>query len=878
MPPRELAALQSRIDDVATGRVTTFPPEYLEFKSCHHDHVGPTPGVRSRTFRYCEVESMRIAFSLLLLAATLNTARAEATDAPVDVRETPGSVEYGVWGQPDRLPAPTLFVLAGTIDSTLAKPTYRQCGNELFEHGFLCVSIDIPCHGTQAREGEPSGLGGWSARAANQDDFVAECNTRLSEVLDHLIDTGAADPDRIAACGTSRGGFLAIHFAAHDDRVRCVAGFAPVTDLEALSEFHEIADDPFVHSLSVSKQAERLAGRPVWIVIGDHDDRVGTDRSIALARRIANASREKGKESRVDLHVLAEPRGHTTPPGSTRLAADWMLRLLSAETTASITPDETPDSTAPAESPQSVPTRPSRTLLLVDDHHVLYRSGTRRVFHPAVLNPSNPVIREDKPWEMAIGWTSVRRDPQSGRYQLWYQAYAGGRDARKTHKCVVCYAESDDGVQFTKPDLPIHDFHNERDPGDGQSSETNIVLLGDGGYGDRYANSVVFDAAEPDPSRRYKMLYTDFGPDSDGQEWPGFFAAFSPDGLHWTKSPHNPLVKTAYGGRGLQPPFSDETPYDERWDERKNFLRKTWPIPISMSDAADVFFDPVRDKWVVYGKCWLQGPAGGLAWKHGMARVESEDFLSWSRPEIVRTPDDLDPPQTEFHTSPVFHHNGCYFCLNQILSARAEASGAKADAMHIELMISRDGLHWERLFREEEFIAGSQQPFSNGGIFTNATPVFLDDEIRFYYGGYNSGAIGGGKRLTDPSQQSGVGFASIPLDRFAGIRPVPLSAESTLKRPLENIGQITLKPIDLTGASELSVNADAAEGSIRVEILNEDGYRLRGFTRDDAQPIKGDSLHHSVTWQQHRLADLPPGRYILRLHLDNAEVFALTVR
>ena len=514
----------------------------------------------------------------------------------------------------------------------------------------------------------------------------------------------------------------------------------------------------------------------------------------------------------------------------------------------------------------------------MDDTHVLYRSGTRRVLNPAEPHAGNPVIQEDQPWEMAIGWTSLHRDAGTGRYQLWYQAYAGGRDERKSHKCVVCYAESDDGVRFTKPKLGVHDFKTDRQPWNDHFRETNIVLLGDGGYGDRYANSVLVDPREGDPARRYKMLYTDFGQDDQGQEWPGFFAAFSPDGIRWTKSPRNPLIKTAYGGRGLQPPFSDEFPYDERWDARKSFLRKNWPIPLSMSDAADVFYDPNHQMWVVYGKCWIQGPDGGLAWKHAMARVESRDFLTWSKPQIVCTPDDLDPPNTEFHTSPVFFHKGYYFCLNQILSARAEAVGAQADRMHIELMISRDGIRWDRPFRDVPFIDSQQQAFSNGGIFTNSTPVVLDDEIRFYYGGYNSGAIGGGARLTNPEQQSGVGFASIRLDRFAGIRPVERSAQSTLKRPLEHVGQITMKPLDLSSCRRIAVNADAGDGEVRVEVLNADGYRIRGFTREDAAPIRGDSLSHPVSWADRNLDDLSPGKYMLRLHLQRAELFAISLR
>ncbi|EDL62158.1 hypothetical protein [Gimesia maris] len=517
-----------------------------------------------------------------------------------------------------------------------------------------------------------------------------------------------------------------------------------------------------------------------------------------------------------------------------------------------------------------------KTLLLVDDHHVLYRAGTRRVFHHANAYAENPVVREDQPWELAIAWSSIYRNPQTGLYQLWYQAYAGERDPRKTHRCVVCYAESEDGIHFTKPMLKLHDFKTDRKPWEGSFPETNIILLASGGYGDRYCNSVLYEPGETDPARRYKMLYYDFSPDENQQEWPGWHAAFSPDGIHWTKSSRNPLNQTAYGGRTLQPLFTEEDPYKEQWDKRKNFMRKQWLLPLSMSDAVDVFYDPKQKEYAVYGKCWLNGPDGGLAWKHAMARSSSKDFLSWSAPEIVCSPDDEDAANTEFHNSPVFFYNDCYFCLNQILRARGEAVGAKADLMHIELMISRDGIHWDRPCRELSFIP--QQPFSSGGIFTNATPVFLQDSIRFYFGGYTSGAIGGGSKLTDASQQSGVGLATLPLDRFAGIRPVELSAQSTLKKPLKNIGQVTLKPLDLKDIQEITVNADATKGKIQVELLTAAGFRVPGFSKTDAKPLTGDSLTHPVGWKKQTLKDLPAGKYMLRLHLDHAEVFAVTLK
>ena len=79
-------------------------------------------------------------------------------------------------------------------------------------------------------------------------------------------------------------------------------------------------------------------------------------------------------------------------------------------------------------------------------------------------------------------------------------------------------------------------------------------------------------------------------------------------------------------------PYADET-------------GRLWDIPQSMSDGTDVFFDPVRQKYVWYGKMWLDGPDGRMRWKHAMGRIESADFIHWSDPELVYAPDDEDPLQ-----------------------------------------------------------------------------------------------------------------------------------------------------------------------------------------------------------------------------------------
>ena len=62
---------------------------------------------------------------------------------------------------------------------------------------------------------------------------------------------------------------------------------------------------------------------------------------------------------------------------------------------------------------------------------------------------------------------------------------------------------------------------------------------------------VLVDPRERDPARRYKMLHYDWGAyNQRGQETNGLHLAFSPDGIHWTKHPDGPIIRTSYSARG----------------------------------------------------------------------------------------------------------------------------------------------------------------------------------------------------------------------------------------------------------------------------------------------------------------------------------------
>jgi predicted esterase len=64
------------------------------------------------------------------------------------------------------------------------------------------------------------------------------------------------------------------------------------------------------------------------IIIGDRDDRVGTDQAIALSRTITASALSQGLNAKVELHVLPEPKGHTTPNGAAEQAAEWIQRQI----------------------------------------------------------------------------------------------------------------------------------------------------------------------------------------------------------------------------------------------------------------------------------------------------------------------------------------------------------------------------------------------------------------------------------------------------------------------------------------------------------------------------------------------------------------------
>jgi dienelactone hydrolase len=193
--------------------------------------------------------------------------------------------------------------------------------------GHRALSFDLPNHGDFVDDYGQSIDGICAAFVAGDDPF-ARFVANGKAAIDACLETGLAHPGRLFVCGGSRGGYCALRLAAEEKRIDGVADLAPVTDWRILKEFVSVKEREDVAGLALYNWAGELAGRPVYLAIGNHDHRVGTHACVELALRIFE--REKPVEegaSTVEIHV-AQAKGHALPEQWETEAARFLLRLL----------------------------------------------------------------------------------------------------------------------------------------------------------------------------------------------------------------------------------------------------------------------------------------------------------------------------------------------------------------------------------------------------------------------------------------------------------------------------------------------------------------------------------------------------------------------
>jgi hypothetical protein len=187
-----------------------------------------------------------------------------------------------------------------------------------------------------------------------------------------------------------------------------------------------------------------------------------------------------------------------------------------------------------------------------DDHGIPWRHNLKLTMVQADKHPANPVLRhgpEGSPDHgHAIMYGSVLHI--GGKFRMWYlgmpqTVIEHGQPPGWWRP--MCYAESDDGVAWTKPDLGLVDFNGSR--------KNNICLIESDPFSLSRVNdflTVMHEPGEPDASKRFKCAFiahvpfgevrggrSAIGPDE--KRWAGFICATSADGLNWKVVGDHPM-------------------------------------------------------------------------------------------------------------------------------------------------------------------------------------------------------------------------------------------------------------------------------------------------------------------------------------------------
>ncbi|MBL9153682.1 MAG: hypothetical protein JNK37_14405 [Verrucomicrobiales bacterium] len=345
-------------------------------------------------------------------------------------------------------------------------------------------------------------------------------------------------------------------------------------------------------------------------------------------------------------------------------------------------------------------------LLMLDSRVMASVTGARLVPGQVVKEARNPLFQADKPWENSLNnlYPNVLWDEEEQVFKLWYKCVLADPEAiakmdgpSTVHDVgwYLLYANSRDGLSWEKPALGLHAYGGDRN--------TNIVARDTPNVG------VFKDAREPDPSRRYKMVY-DVGLGK-------LRARFSADGIHWGE----PVEMQGFSSKN--------------GDTHNN-----------------AFWDAKSGKYLWFTKLYLG--------ERLVARAESDDFLHWKNNGLVLRSGTAEGRDSQTYCLPVFRYGSVY--LGYVMMYRL----GHGRMVECELAWSPDGLEWRRVFPGTPFIPrGAEGSFDSQCIYAMAgPPIAQGGDLLIYYGGDDFPHTGWKRHCL-------LALARLPLDHFAGYRP-----------------------------------------------------------------------------------------------------------
>lgn len=483
----------------------------------------------------------------------------------------------------------------------------------------------------------------------------------------------------------------------------------------------------------------------------------------------------------------------------------------------------------------------SRRELFVDDFLTEKMTGKaeQRLHHP---QPQEIVMTHDMPWEgSGSGYHSIFKD--GDKYRMYYKAWQltvtpPGKVNTGEHPLFTCYAESDDGIHWRKPELGLFEFNG---------SKANNIVLAPGKMG----------ATNPDPGHiavfkddnpaakleaRYKAIVRSGSPK-------GLLAFQSADGLRWSPMQETPVITDgAFDSQNLA-----------FWDAHSGQYRAYWRY----------FTGGTTDE-----NNWK--PSGDRA----IRTATSKDFLHWESQHDLSY---VDSPSEQLYTNQVkpYHrapHLLLGFPTRYVERGWSESMRTLPELEHREwrakanqrygtaiteglLMASRDGVKFKRW----------SEAFLPPGIEREGTWNYGQQYMAWHVVETKSALEGAPNELSFYATESYWTGKSSQLRRYT----LRLDGFVSIHAPMGG-GELITKPITFSG-KQLTMNfASSAASGIRVEIQDANGKALPGFALEDAAEHFGDSIERTVVWKNGiDLGSLAGKTVRLRFALKDADLYSI---
>ncbi|MEJ1972466.1 MAG: hypothetical protein WDM96_08445 [Lacunisphaera sp.] len=436
----------------------------------------------------------------------------------------------------------------------------------------------------------------------------------------------------------------------------------------------------------------------------------------------------------------------------------------------------------------------------------------------------------------------------NGKFRMWYYGVgmkdpgdARHADVKKLTQGPVCYAESDDGITWTKPVLGQVEFHG--------SKHNNAIALPDESIESVH---VIKDEDDPDPKRRYKMVYNPH----NGTTWV-IRTATSVDGIHWQAAPDFGI---------------------DKFLETSSFYK-------------------FNDLFVTNGQRLLFSEGGNKGGRQGHA-VISTNFDRWLPGDVVafaltepQNPADrgqtLPYDQVHLGIGAASFGNVCVGLYGLWHNVPGDESDQKRwgwfgygkISCDLGLVVSNDGLHFREPVKGHIYISQHDAPSTPvpgknyPTILTQSGTGILNvgNETRIYFGRWLNADYGMG-------YHGEVGLAVLPRDRWGalGLYPAPANNGAgfggkprTPAGDVPNRGFVWSAPVRLpAGGCQVVLNAEHADG-MSVEISDERFELLPDYSGAGAGHSKIKSgLDCAVAWSKGELAALEGKTVRFKINLE----------